>query len=312
LKAIATRGAGLSGCGSTKAGIVWTRYRPAEVLGISRVRLFMTLLLRDEEDIVRENLDFHLAQGVERVIVTDNGSQDRTLEILREYEARGEVRLALEPTDDYSQGRWVTRMARIAAAEGADWVINSDADEFWWPRVGTLGSTFERLADEVGVVVAHRTNFVPRPEDGRPFWERMTLRERQSLNPLGKPLPPKVAHRAHPEITVVQGNHRVEGVNLGERVDDGSIEILHFPMRTYAQFENKIVKGGRAYARNRELPQRTGRTWRRLYELWERGGLPDHYREQVAGQEGGDLLEDTRLRDYLRALGRSVAPRAAS
>ena len=54
----------------------------------------MTLLLRDEEDIVRENLDFHLAQGVDRVIVTDNGSEDRTLEILRDYEARGVVRLA--------------------------------------------------------------------------------------------------------------------------------------------------------------------------------------------------------------------------
>ena len=102
------------------------------------MKLVMTLLLRDEEDIVRENLDFHLAQGVDRVIVTDNGSEDATVEILREYEARGVVRLLLEPADDYSQGRWVTRMARLAAAEGADWVINNDADEFWWPRSGTL------------------------------------------------------------------------------------------------------------------------------------------------------------------------------
>ncbi|MGH2965670.1 MAG: glycosyltransferase family 2 protein [Solirubrobacterales bacterium] len=267
------------------------------------MRLFMTLLLRDEEDIVRENLDFHLAQGVDRVIVTDNGSEDRTLEILRQYEARGVVRLLIEPTDDYSQGRWVTRMARLAAEEGADWVINNDADEFWWPRVGSLRSTFEGLRDDIGVVVAHRTNFVPRPEDGRPFWERMTLRERESLNPLGKPLPPKVAHRAHPGITVVQGNHRVEEVELGEKLDDGSLEILHYPMRTYTQFENKIVKGGRAYARNRELPPRTGRTWRRLYEVWEQGGLRDHYAEQVAGEDGReDLLEDTRLRDYLRDL----------
>ena len=53
------------------------------------MKLVMTLLLRDEEDIVRENLDFHLAQGVDRVIVTDNGSEDGTVEILREYEARG-------------------------------------------------------------------------------------------------------------------------------------------------------------------------------------------------------------------------------
>jgi glycosyltransferase involved in cell wall biosynthesis len=275
------------------------------VLGITAVKLFMTLLLRDEQDIVRENLDFHLAQGVDRVIVTDNGSTDRTVEILREYESRDLVRVIHEPTDDYSQGRWVTRMARMAAAEGADWVINNDADEFWWPRSGTLKETFEELDGEVGVVVAHRTNFVPRPEDGRSFWERMTLRERVSLNPLGKPLPPKVAHRADSGITVVQGNHRVEGANLGERLDDGSIEILHFPMRTYAQFENKIAKGGSAYARNRELPERTGRTWRRLYEVFREGGLETHYAEQVvtSGSGGDDLVEDTRLRDRLRSLG---------
>ena len=267
------------------------------------MKMVMTLLVRDEEDIVRENLDFHLAQGVDEVIVTDNGSEDATVEILREYESQGVVRLLLEPTDDYSQGRWVTRMARLAATEGADWVINNDADEFWWPLTGSLKSVFERLGDEVGLMVAHRQNFVPRPEDGRPFWERMTLRERVSLNPLGKPLPPKLAHRADPEIIVAQGNHKVNGANLGERVDDGSIEILHYPMRTYAQFENKIIKGGRAYARNRELPKRIGRTWRRLYEVYQRGELPAHYEESVVSDPSrGDLLTDTRLRDYLRGL----------
>jgi len=273
------------------------------------MKLVMTLLVRDEEDILRDNLDFHLARGVDEVIVTDNGSEDSTLEILREYEARGVVRVLLEPTDDYSQWRWVTRMARLAATDhGADWVINNDADEFWWPSEGTLKSTFEGLGDGVGMLVAYRTNFVPRPEDGGPFWERMTLRERESLNPLGKPLPPKIAHRAHPEVTVEQGNHKIEGVELGERRDDGSIDILHFPMRTYAQFENKIVKGGRAYLRNRELPQAKGRTWRRLYEVWEQGGLREHYDENVAGDAArDDLLEDTRLRDFLRAL-RAPAP----
>jgi hypothetical protein len=273
------------------------------------MKLVMTLLVRDEQDIVRENLDFHLAQGVDQVIVTDNGSEDDTAEILREYESRGVVRLLFEASDDYSQGRWVTRMARLAATElGADWVINNDADEFWWPRAGSLKSSFEQLDDQVGVLVAHRENFVPRPEDGRPFWERMTLRERESLNPLGKPLPPKLAHRAHPEIAVAQGNHKVEGAQLGERLDDGSIEILHFPMRTYTQFENKIVKGGRAYARNRELPERTGRTWRRLYETWEQGGLRDHYEENVVGEAPrAELLEDTRLRDFFRDLRAGVA-----
>ena len=267
------------------------------------MKLVMTLLVRDEEDIVADNLDFHLAQGVDEVIVTDNGSVDGTLEILRAYEARSLVRIIVERTDDYSQGRWVTRMARIAATEHeADWVINNDADEFWWPREGTLKTLFEGVGDDVGAVVSHRTNFVPRPEDGRPYWERMTLRERESLNPVGKPLPPKLAHRAHPEIVVVQGNHRIKGPDVGSELDDGSIEILHFPMRSYAQFENKIVKGGRAYARNKELPEKTGRTWRRLYETWEQGGLPAHYQENVVAEGArDDLIEDIRLRDYLEA-----------
>jgi Glycosyl transferase family 2 len=273
------------------------------------MKLVMTLLVRDEQDIIRENLDFHLAQGVDQVIVTDNGSEDATIEILRSYESRGVVRLLFEPSDDYSQGRWVTRMARLAATElEADWVINSDADEFWWPRGGSLKSLFQQLPDQVGVLVGRRANFIPRPEDSRPFWERMTLREREALNPLGKPLPPKLAHRADPEITVAQGNHKVEGAQLGKRLDDGSIEILHFPMRTYAQFENKIVKGGRAYARNRELPERAGRTWRRLYRTWEQGGLRDHYDQRVVGDvERAGLIEDTRLRDFLRELRAGVA-----
>jgi glycosyltransferase involved in cell wall biosynthesis len=268
------------------------------------MKLVMTLLVRDEQDIIAEHLDYHLAQGVDEVIVTDNGSEDATLDILREYESRGVARIILEPSDDYSQGKWVTRMARMAASElGADWVINSDADEFWWPRSGTLASTFEGLGAEVGVVVARRTNFVPQPEDTRAFWDRMTVRERESLNPVGKPLPPKLAHRAHPEIEVVQGNHRVRGPDLGERLDDDTVEILHFPMRSYAQFENKIVKGGQAYARNRELPEKVGRTWRRLYEVWQRGELPEHYAESVVSDSSrDDLVEDTRLRDYLRAL----------
>ena len=42
------------------------------------MKLVMTLLVRDEEDILDANLRFHLDRGVDLVLVTDNGSVDGT------------------------------------------------------------------------------------------------------------------------------------------------------------------------------------------------------------------------------------------
>lgn len=271
----------------------------------------MTLLVRDEEDVLEANLAHHFAQGVDFVIATDNGSVDRTVDILRAEERTGRLRLLHEPEDTYAQHRWVTRMARLAAAEhGADWVLNNDADEFWWPRRGDLASTLADVADEVDVVLARRFNLIARPDDDRSFAERMTVRQaspRQHPGLGDGPLPPKVAHRADPEVDVLQGNHEVRGPRLGgATLDDGRIEILHVPVRSHAQFANKIAKGGAAYARNTELPPEVGHQWRRLHGLQQAGRFDEEYarlvltEEQVAaGVADGTLVEDTRLRDAL-------------
>ena len=124
-------------------------------------------------------------------------------------------------------------------------MINNDADEFWFPTVDAdLAHRAGRYSEEVRRCSARRFNHVPRPIDGRPFWERMTIRNTRSVNEVGNPLGPKLAHRADPDIVVRQGNHEVESERLGGPLDDGRIEILHFPLRTYAQFENKVICGG--------------------------------------------------------------------
>ena len=99
----------------------------------------MTLLVRNEADIVRTNIAYHLAQGVDFILATDNLSQDGTPDILGEYERAGVLKLFSERDDTYAQHIWVTRMARLAYAEfGADWVINNDTDEFWCSEHGNL------------------------------------------------------------------------------------------------------------------------------------------------------------------------------
>ena len=141
------------------------------------MKLVMTLLARDEADVVRANIDFHLGAGVDFVIATDNRSQDGTTAILEEYERRGQLHLIREDGEYLRQADWVTRMARIAATEhGADWVIHGDADEFWWPRGESLKDVLASIPTRYGVVRALLRHFVPRPDGDDDFAERMTVR----------------------------------------------------------------------------------------------------------------------------------------
>ncbi len=268
--------------------------------------LVMTLLVRDEQDIIRENIEFHLAQGVDFFIATDNRSVDATTDILKEYEAKGLLHYIYEGSDDYNQHAWVTRMARLAYTDyGADWVINNDADEFWWPLQGNLKKVFENLPQDTNTVKAHRHNFAVVEDSGEPFWSRMVYREKESLNPLGRPLPPKVAHRGSATVKVSQGNHSVDGIGTLDMVE-GVIEILHFPVRGYKQIENKIALGGAAYGRNRELPESAGRTWRELYKDYQtQGSLELFFGNQFHNahrlkerMNAGEILKDTKLQDY--------------
>jgi hypothetical protein len=272
--------------------------------------IVMTLLVRDEEDIVAANLDYHLSQGVDHFIVTDHLSQDATAEILKDYVDRKLVHYIHESSESYDQHAWVTRMARMAFTEHeADWVINSDADEFWWPAEGTLATTFAGLPSSVNVVKAPRFNFVPVDETGAKVYDRMIYREKISYNTFGKPLPPKVAHRGSPNVTVRQGNHSISG--LGEQATaTDCIEILHFPVRSYAQIENKIAKGGRAYTNTTNLPENAGRTWRALYRDYERdGNIRSYFDECLYDSERlakalaeGELVVDRRLSDHFAKL----------
>ena len=145
------------------------------------------------------------------MIATDNRSHDGTTEVLEEYARSGQVQLIREPGEDLRQNEWVTRMARLAATQyGADWVINSDADEFWWPRGASLSEVLEAVPPRYGTVGAFLRVFCPRPGEEH-FADRMTVRF-SALAPINDPASlykpiRKVVHRGHPEIQVTRGNH---------------------------------------------------------------------------------------------------------
>src|SRR5919197_3477551 len=99
------------------------------------MRLVMTLKVRDEADILEDNLRYHRALGVDFFVVTDNGSVDGTSEILDRYAKAGlahVIRVETGTLPDKEED-WTTHMARLAAAEfAAAWVFTDDDDAIWW------------------------------------------------------------------------------------------------------------------------------------------------------------------------------------
>ena len=253
------------------------------------MKLIMTLLVRDEADIIRANIEFHLAHGVDGIVAVDNGSQDGTRDILDEYSRAGVAVVFDELGRDFAQSKWVTRAALHAReALAADWIINNDADEFWNPCDTTLKDIVQNA--KVAQLICPRRNMIcahDRLDEGSFRADRLIYRVAQPVtrpvlsdihaDPLPCPyfyldLPPKAMVRANGLTLVHQGNHSAQFA-AQEETGVAEIEVFHFPVRSRRQFERKIVQGGGAYEANTDLPPGMGWHWRRWYRAYRALGL---------------------------------------
>jgi hypothetical protein len=272
------------------------------------MKLVMTLLARDEADVVDSWLEYHLNAGADFVVATDNGSVDGTTDVLERFARDGHVHLIREPGEDLRQNEWVTRMARLAASDfAADWVINSDADEFWWPRGASLRDVLAAISPRYGTVGAFLRVFAPRPDGPDAFSERMTVRF-SALAPINDPASlykpiRKVIHRAHPRIEVTRGNHALVNSPFAPLRGWFPIEVLHFPVRSLAQCEHKAELQGNAWKHIERTPTAYHA---QMFEALEKGTIADYYASLVVddaeveqGVAEGRLVVDARLRDAL-------------
>jgi len=202
-------------------------------------------------------------------------------------------------------------MARLAATEfGADWVINTDADEFYWPRGGDLKEVLAATPPRFGVLRAPIRHFFLLPSGGPLFSERMVVRPLLTA-PVNKPQSPlrpnaHILHRGDPEAVVTAGHHALVGTSLMPLSGWHPVEVLHFPDRSLEQCRRKY--GNWIDALGREGVSG------RLRRPPERGDLEAFVRSKVLqaevverGLAEGSLVLDTRLRDALRVLAGAEA-----
>jgi hypothetical protein len=194
------------------------------------VKLALATRIGNGTELLDAQLDFHLAAGVDVVVVESDGA----FALPERFTRAGTVEL-------------VRASAREAVEElGADWVIESGPDEFWWPRGGTLKQLLEPVSPTYGSVQALPRRFVPVTAAG-PVAERMIYRLAQSaerrfvrragpggeeLSPIRGWYPIEVLRLAADNL----GHYDEEALRLG--VDQGSLTVdtrLRDALRTIAE-----------------------------------------------------------------------------
>ncbi|WOI58452.1 glycosyltransferase family 2 protein [Palleronia sp. LCG004] len=256
--------------------------------------IVLTLLVRDEADIVGDMLRFHLRAGVDHVIAMDNASTDGTSDILRDFEAMGVLTRVDQPSDSYLQDVWTTEMARMALEDlGAAWVIPSDADEFWMPddAGADLRDVLAAVPPDVPLVSCARANlFAP--------WEEIeTLGWRDALvwravapaplsparlrdpAPLEQPfaqghMPPKAILRPEAVTRIGRGAHPHDVDLRGEgRARDVPVTIRHAPFRDRGEVAASVARIGRAIAADPTAGPDVSAKYRRWHAMAETGGI---------------------------------------
>ncbi|WP_404431795.1 glycosyltransferase family 2 protein [Microbacterium lacus] len=274
------------------------------------LKIVMTLMVRDEADILAAMLEHHKAQGVDHVLVTDNGSIDETPAILRGFVDDGFATVWDDPVHRKQQYTTVTKMARYAASHlGADWVINADADEFWVTTdpSQTVRDVLAEVVDATPYLTVPVVNLTGAPAKDGSGLTRLRFRDTRAddeLHRSGIPFHPTAdaVHRAHAAVEVSQGNHFVTAPGWGDGATSSDLEVLHLPWRSWRQYEHKVRAAGEAYVANPDLTPSPRHHGMQDFRRWQGGRLEAAYvakhptpEEVVELLASGSLTEDGRL-----------------
>jgi hypothetical protein len=216
-------------------------------------RLAMSLVVRDEIELISANIEFHAAYGVDAFFVMDNGSTDGTRERLEELTRTYDMVVVDQPDRSFKQGEWATELAHMAREVGkADYIISNDADEFWVSRTGSLKHQCTGLSP---VVSAGRSNMLPLTEEisrpDYPFYRSVlrvdsplgadtpTTDPRAAIRIMLRVMPRKIMCSLNGLKRIQLGNHSVQH-EAGRPVELDSLHIYHFPVRHFDQFAKRI------------------------------------------------------------------------
>ena len=281
------------------------------------MKLAMSILVRDEADIIEDNIRYHAKQGISQFVVTDNGSSDGTREILDKLSEKFPITILDELSHTIDSDIWVTRMAHwLTDNSDAEWVINNDADEFWVSESGSLvddlDSVLSGTEGKIGVVHCTRFNLLPdrqaiNNDQYRFFHNTYKVNKdleadffTDNLNVLLTRQGTKVICRLQGLDSINVGNH--DAIHNLDSTTSQNITIAHYPLRSYDQFVKKVTNHGSSILQNDRFGEGINWHLRRWYEQLQAGHLYDEYLKYVVSDETRDQLIDREVISVERSM----------
>ena len=218
------------------------------------MRIAATMIVRNEADIIEQNIQNTLSQ-CDRILIADNGSTDDTVKIassfkeVNVYDFKGLYRHA------------EAHNFMIRKCGNFDWVVPIDADEFW---TGIRSCLKCKNANAVKVLRIHHHMIVG--EEAEFERRQMSFFRTEEISEFPRIMfRPVVQGRS---VTVDDGCHNCDATPAEV---SGEIEIHHYPIRSRKQYLNKIMHGYGSFI-ERKLEKTVGRHWLLWYEAikWKR------------------------------------------
>src|SRR5918998_620419 len=301
--------------GGYSANIAGRIHAPRPGRRIETLLVYGISMIRNEADLVRLNMLYNSAVGIEHRLIVDNGSTDGTDRALKKLSRQDPRVRWTRDEGPYRQGEIHTELAREAYKEGADWVVQIDADEFWFVPKGDLMSILARSS--AGVLRAKVLNYIQRRGQKESSPDALLHMTRRAAEPVGKGAqdlveagrlgfveklyPRKCLSRPTAEIRIEAGNHKVYDAG-GPSENTNEIFCLHAPIRSRSALEERVRTAARPAAAGRKPGQ--GRYRRMLGSLQDDSAIEQ---EWAANSYEGDFLDvygekhpvlfDPRLRD---------------
>ena len=218
------------------------------------------MMFKDEEDIIGQCISHWRHLGVDQFYLCDNGSTDRSVEIVKAQVKQMNCSLFHCEYENFPQREMINKLKAMAIQDGHQWIFPIDADEFLnldecffndiphWLEYLYAGNAFQYGKYEY-------KNIMP---NGVSWFE---------------PEHKKCYGRFSPDWNISIGNHEIE--SIAPSLPFRGVYLDHYQYRSYGQFKRKKITFFKAFEKAGYLDHK----FIKEYRLYQKHG--EAYLEQM-------------------------------